>query len=703
MDITNGIPLKCIALKEFRYRNESFYDNVCMLDVEVSTGFIENGTVVQYDKYNPERFKNLTPVSLLYLWNMCIDGVLFSGRCLDDLSHFLVCLNDMLDGTFYIYIHNAAYEFQFMRNILDDVSVFARKKRHPLKFNWKNIEFRCSYMLTRLSLETWAKEKRLPVNKLVGMYDYNKLRTPVTELTLTERDYGYNDVIVGVLGLQEYIERYKHVKDIPITQTSCIRKTAQKIMRSEFKQRLKVSDATRVSYDTYKFMCNVFTGGYTHANVIYANDVIENVGDADISSSYPWAMVSEKYPMTPFIKTDKYIRYMTNREKYTWMAQVRFFDIETRYFNTYISYSKCAYTKGVLLDNGRVISAKELVIRILDIDMDIIEKAYEYSHYVIEDFYFSITGYLPNAFRRYLIDLFRIKTELKGDDERYNLMYKSKEEINGCYGMAVTRDITDEITFDGEWGKDELTIDRYYEKSERKAKKLSSLIMSYAQGIYVPAYGRKNLWYMVHRFDDEILYMDTDSIKYVQDMDIPREIERYNNGVIALQKQLALDLEIDERCFAPQDAKGKTHRMGLYEIDKTISKFKTLGAKRYICQYDELLGTDFLKMTVAGVRKKAVQQLNSIDDFNEDLVFNVDYAEKLMLMYLDDQPTVTWKSGKYDEWTCTDRYGIASYNIAYSMKFKSESAMMYLELIKKMENEKTKIFRRLKNEKERVL
>lgn len=696
MNICNGVSLKSIELKEFRRRNEIYYDNIAMLDIEVSTGFIENGLVVQYDKYNPERFKNLTPVSLMYLWNVCIDGFLFSGRCLDDLFSFLDCLNDMLNGTFYMYIHNAAYEFQFLRNILDGMTVFARKKRHPIKFNWKNIEFRCSYMLTRLSLDTWAKEKNLGVKKLVGMYDYNKLRTPTTNLTLLERDYGYNDVIVGVLGLQEYIDKYVHVKDIPLTQTSCIRKSAHKVMKSEFKARVKVAEATKVSYETYKFMIDVFAGGYTHANIIYANEVIENVGDADFASSYPWCLVSEKYPITPWVKTDKYIRYMSNKDKYCWMAKIRFFKIESKYFNTYISLSKCDYTRGVVLDNGRVMEAEEIVIKILDVDMDIIEKAYDYKSYVIEEFYFSIKGYLPNEYRKYLIELFANKTSLKNNPEKYNLYYKSKEENNGNYGMAVTRDITDEITFNEEWGKDELTVEKYYEKRDKKASKLSTLVMSYAQGIYVPAYGRRNLWHFVHLFDDIILYMDTDSIKYLlQFRDIvEREIENYNNDVIEKQKEIAADLGINESAFAPLDYKGISHRMGLFERDKDIVKFKTMGAKRYICQYDESLGEDYLKMTVSGVRKAAVKQLASIEDFNEKTVFNVDDANKLMLVYLDEQPLITWQAGEYDEWCCTDKYGIAGYNIEYDMSFKGKTAFEYLAMIKKMEDEKTKIFRK---------
>lgn len=92
------------------------------------------------------------------------------------------------------------------------------------------------------------------------------------------------------------------------------------------------------------------------------------------------------------------------------------------------------------------------------------------------------------------------------------------------------------------------------------------------------------------------------------------------------------------------------------------------------------------------MRKKAVQQLNTIEDFNDKLVFDVDNAQKLMLIYLDDQTPITWQRGEYDEWECRDKYGIASYNIDYSMKMDSKKAVEYLTLIKKLEDEKTKIF-----------
>lgn len=692
LNICNGIPVKDIHFYGYEYNGNTYLDNLCTFDIEVSTGFMRDGILEPFDRTKPtEYFRGLENYSLMYLWNMCIDGYLFSGRSLDDLLDFFTGLNDILPGKLYCYIHNASYEFQFLRNILTDVDVFAREKRKPLKFTWKNIEFRCSYMLTRLSLEAWGNEKNLEVKKITGVYDYSKLRTPLTKLTTTERDYGYNDVLVGVCGLQEYRGRYEHVKNIPITQTSCIRKEVNMIMKSEYRARKKVAQMTDISFETYKFLVDCFTGGYVHANVLFANRVLDNMWDFDISSSYPWAMLSEKYPVTRFVKTDNYIRYMSHPDRYCYAMTVELKGLHCKYFNTYISVSKCKEFEGVLLDNGRILDADRIVISILDIDWQIINKAYEIKGgYRIIDFYYALKGYLPDSFRRYLVTLFKRKTELKGNAQAFTLYYKSKEEINGTYGMSVTKDITDQILYlMDEWKKEELTVDKYYEKKDKKVRNVSKLNMAYAQGIYVPAYGRQNLWHMVHLFDDEIAYMDTDSIKTVADEAVIKAVTEYNERVHAKQRQLAVDLNLTFDDFNPRDYKGKQHSIGVYERDTDIVKFKTLGAKRYVCQYDESLGLDYLKMTVSGVRKKAVYQLNTIDDFKDDMVFDVDSADKLLLIYNDNQSDVMWNKGQYDEWHSFDKYGISSYNIPYKVGVSPD----YLRLIYKTYQEQTKILR----------
>ena len=104
-------------------------------------------------------------------------------------------------------MHNLSYEFQFLRNILEWDSVFCRSARKPIKCvakEYPNIEWRCSYMLTRLSLDSWGKQ--LGVHKQKGDLDYEEIRTPLTPLTDKELKYCEYDCLVLEAGIKDYIK-----------------------------------------------------------------------------------------------------------------------------------------------------------------------------------------------------------------------------------------------------------------------------------------------------------------------------------------------------------------------------------------------------------------------------------------------------------------------------------------------------------------
>ena len=102
------------------------------------------------------------------------------------------------------FCHNLAFEFQFLCGYFELKKVFARSARHPIYavfHDIENITFRCSYILTRLSLDNWGK--KLGFEKLHTL-DYNVIRTPKTKLTKKELEYGKRDVLVVYKGIQDF-------------------------------------------------------------------------------------------------------------------------------------------------------------------------------------------------------------------------------------------------------------------------------------------------------------------------------------------------------------------------------------------------------------------------------------------------------------------------------------------------------------------
>lgn len=100
------------------------------------------------------------------------------------------------------------------------------------------------------------------------------------------------------------------------------------------------------------------------------------------------------------------------------------------------------------------------------------------------------------------------------------------------------------------------------------------------------------------------IYCDTDSVKYVGDLDISK-----------FNKKRMEESTINE-AYA-KDEKGITHYMGVFESEGCYERFKTLGAKKYVYEQN-----GSLHITIAGVNKKAgAEELGSIENFKEGFTF----------------------------------------------------------------------------------
>lgn len=640
-------------------------DDIMCFDIETSSGFLhkDSDTLEPYLGKSKKYYEDCKKFAICYVWQFSINDNVFWGRTLEDFKEFLQELEYYEPHKKIVYIHNFSFEFQFLINVLQFDYVFARQARKPLFAEWSTYQFRCSYFLTNMSLAVWAEQRKLKVKKLVGDLDYTVLRTPKTKLTDTELAYCFNDVLVMYYGLLQYKEKYGHIIDIPFTQTGEVRKEVIERMNvsSEYKYRKRCLKLIPETIEDYSLLCDCFMGGYTHSNAIHTNIVLENIRSKDIASSYPTVMCLEKYPMTYFEETIPCDDYFNN-DNYSYIITFDVEHLRSKRWNTWLSFSKCAKIKGYSLDNGRVLKADFVQLSLTNIDYEMFQLCYDFENLNIIDFRVSSNDYLSPTFVKYILELYGNKTTLKGIEEQEPLYMKSKQYINSMYGMMVTKNITDTIEFEEDrWKKELLNENSFYTKIASEKKKLSKTFGAFQFGVWVTAYARRNLWKGILALDYNVVYCDTDSIKYI-DCD-SNFFNEYNEKIADRENMRADMLGITRDTFIPKDKKGISHRLGIYDDEGVYKKFKTLGAKKY-CYINK---ENKLLMTVSGVRKSAVSQLHNIDEFKDGTVFDVEHAQKLLMTYIDDMTPIVWNKGHYDEFYSKYQYGICAQPTTYSL------------------------------------
>lgn len=628
-----------------------YCNSIMTFDIEVSSAWLENGKVIPYRKgESADYWNNLQPLALCYIWQFSCDGVVYYGR---ELRDFLRVLDDLpSDVEIIIWVHNLSYEFHFLTNILTWDSVFARSSHKPIKAKPKeypNIEFRCTYMLTRLSLATWGEQ--LGVAKMVGDLDYDKLRTPLTKLTDKELKYCEMDCLVVEAGIKSYLKKYKKQRFIPMTQTGTVRQEVKEILMSDEEYVKKIKRLVPKSPEEYKRLQTVFAGGYTHANRYWSGQTIEgHIEHYDFASSYPTVMVAEKYPMTPWLYLGSEMPSEDSFEDYAYILILKFSQLKSTALNTYIQASK-VNAKNMKLDNGRVISADELTITITEQDYITIKNNYEWEDLEVIKVYRSKKDYLPKPFVEYILELYANKTELKDVEGKEELYMQSKQYINSMFGMCVTAIVQAEVELVGdEWIVKPLTRDFVQHKLEQLSQsnpREKRYFLSYSWGCWVTAYARRNLWKCIESCDHDVLYCDTDSIFVLGKHDF----SWYNDEITKKLKTACKKQNLDFNKTRPKTPKGKEKPLGIFDSEDSCTEFKTLGAKRYVERRE---GDGKLHLTVSGINKGAVELLNDyIDNFEDGFNFDkdADCVTKKLSTYIVDMPTVKWNDGYISTYT----------------------------------------------------
>lgn len=561
----------------------------------------------------------------MYHWQVCIDGYVCFGRTWKEFLTFLRKMNRALKNydekhKLICYIHNFSYEFQFLYSWIKLENVFAIDKRKPLKAISKdfNIEFRCSYLLSNMNLKKFIENTpNAHYFKGSGDLDYKKVFTPNTILSMSELGYCYNDV----MGLYEaiiYLLKEDTLTTIPLTSTGYVRRECRNNMRKNKKNRKQFLDL-KLDDKLYHLCKDAFRGGNTASNRYKTNFINYDVASYDMSSAYPYAMISGLYPITPFqeeaITSLDMLDDYNNR--YCTLAYYSFEKVKLKKGVPfpYIPYSKCIefiapnyetkFKGKEYCYNGRILEAEYIKIAMTNYDYQIFINQYDYDedNVRVEDFYYSHKGFLPKELTDTVIEFFTLKSQLKGIEEKEYEYMKSKNKLNSLYGMIVTDIIRQENLFNDQWEKGEnSTLDEYYSKRNN--------FLTYQWGLFVTAICRTNLQKAIDKIGLDCVYIDTDSVKYCGSHD--EVFEQINQEMIdwCTQNDIINFVEVGNHKYF----------LGLYDKEKGYDEFVTLGAKKYAFNQSGKIG-----ITVAGLNKKSgakeLEQKGGLSNFKIGIEF----------------------------------------------------------------------------------
>lgn len=631
-------------------------------------------------------------IAFMYHWQFGINGAVFMGRTWDEFVELIerIARFYYTSGTkrVVIFIENEAFEFQFMRKYFDWEYVFSLDERRPVAaLTTLGIEFRCSYILSGYSLEKIGENlMTYKCKKLVGQYDYSKIRHCDTPLIQTELNYCEMDVRVVMAYIQEKIEEDGSIANLLLTKTSYVRQyvrrhTIYNSDKTEAKEYKKLVKRLTLEPDEYLLAHEAFTGGFTHGNPDYIDTtlevgkkingkVIKSLHSIDFTSSYPSSLIAFKYPMSKGYKHDitskkEFLKYY-NSSKLVSIFKIRLINLQAKdnVPDNILSLSKCFTDEehtikmshhDAITNNGRIVMAyTDVYTTITNVDFEALTYFYDFDYEVTTMWTYK-ADYLPKPFIECILYFYKLKTALKnvpGMEAEYQW---AKGMLNALFGMCVTDICRDDIIYNDlqEWDSEEHDFagisTLIYDYNNSKTR-----FLSYLWGVFCTAYSRANLYSGLLEFNEDYIYSDTDSIKCINIEDHMTYFNNYNFWIVNCLENTLKHYNIDPAEISPLDKKGNPHPMGVWDWETQNDpylKFKSLGAKRYLT-YQQKKG---YSLTVAGLPKNTgelddnnhmittIQKLvdhygedGIFDAFKNDLVVSPDETNKLLLTYVDE-------------------------------------------------------------------
>lgn len=621
--------------------------------------------------------------SVMYIWQFQVDEICtVVGRTWNEFQYFMKEIAKQLYDMEYIviYVHNLSYEFQFLSGIYDFQTneVFALDKRKVAKCEMlEHFEFRCSYIQTNMSLDKFTEKMDVKHQKLVGNLDYTVERYSYTPLTEDEIAYCINDVIGLVEAIKVEMQNENDtLYTIPLTSTGYVRRDVKAALVGNRWIKDILPD-----FRTYEIAREAFRGGNTHANRFYAGWILENVHSADRSSSYPGVQCNHSYPVTRFhaitrpVPDAKQLFAMVEKREKAVLARIVIEGVSLRHYSwgcPYLQKDKCRSIKNGVFDNGRILSCDYAEISVTDVDLRIILNEYKIDKVTPVDVFTARYGKLPAEMISCICEYYRKKTTLKEVEGQEYLYMKAKNKLNAIYGMTAQDPVKESILYnENESGN--FTVDLSMTKEELLQAYSERAFIPYTWGVWCTAWARYELeegMNVVWQQGGDFIYCDTDSIKYLGDVDFTA----YNKEKIAQSTASG--------AWAT-DPKGHNHYMEVYEQEHDADRFCTWGAKKYAYESDGKL-----TITVAGVPKKGgakeLERKGGLESFKPGFLFSD--SGKLETVYNDNPEikTYTNKDGKRIAITKNVLLRPTTYAVGITQEYEEllKDASLYIKSVK---------------------
>lgn len=650
--------------KKGKYRSGTWNDVIIAADTETSKAHYAQ----DFDEFgNPEAQPNHVVAWTISIRAFHINIVTLYGTKPSEMMECLKAIKGALKGDeLYVYFHNLAYDYVFLRLFLFDAfgtpkKQLATKPHYPIMIGFKNgIILKDSLILFNRKLAKVAEDFNVDHQKAVGSWDYDQIRDQGGTFSDDELHYIENDTLALVECLDAFcISLNKTIYSIPYTATG--------VPREEVRNRAKAHNGheafkrVALTYEQFLKFIKCYHGGYSHGNrfliSLILNDEIMRL--FDFNSSYPFCLLAFRYPgkFAPLGKDVSPEYILRNSEKYGFVFRISFINIKLKdnyYPMPSLQSTKCEKSINMVTDNGRVISAGYCTLYISSPDLEVIDTMYEWESAKCTEVEFAKLSYLPRWFTDYVYECYEAKCKLKPIADQKPVDYAlSKAKVNSLYGLCCQRSVREsfiEVTEPGLYQCNPEGDFDYYESGEYRVDYAQDLakeyekylenpntVLAYQIGTFCTAYAFRNLFKLgscIKEYRDDNgrllapirwVYSDTDSV-YSDDWDYLK-IYKYNEWC---KEQL------QKNGYGPVVVGDKEYWLGVAEHDEpgdSYEEFVVLGSKRYA---GRCLKDHKLKITVAGVpKKKGALCLNDdIKNFQKDFIFDGKLTGKLSHFYI---------------------------------------------------------------------